>query len=231
MARAAFYKGVRLWEVAQVTPGWAARGGSSEHEGVRQTYAHANPESPNFKRPIKVKCVVTPQTLPQTYAKRGDVVIENTLLDVEEDLIGVSTGLGHLSYSMDEEQRAAVTTGAASGNNRTVKMATRAAGWTLTTGQLVLFRKASTGAGFVTAIENVSGDDIVVDLAATIDSTWAGVHVQRAYVDVQFLGMDGGGPRDMESDPEIDRKEVTYEFVGYAGVLLPSATLLSRDAT
>ena len=231
MARAAYFKGVRLWEVAQVTPGWLARGGSSEHEGVRQTYVHLNPESPNFRRSIKVKCVVTPQTMPLAYAARGDVVIENTLLDVEADLVSVCTSLGHLSYSMDETQRADVTTGAASGNNATVTMAARAGGWTLTTGQLILFRKATTGAGFACLIENVAGNDIVVDLAATIDSTWEAIHVQRAYVDAQFMGMDGGGPRDMESDPEIDRREVTYDFVAAAAVLMPSGSLLSHDET
>lgn len=228
MARAAFFKGVRLWEVCQTMPGWASRGGSSEHEGVRFTYAHSNPESANFRRPIKVRCVVTPQTIPSGYS--GDVVIENTLLDVEADLISVASSWGDLSYSANEEQRADVTTGAASGSNRTVTMAARGGAWTMATGHLILFRKASTGAGFVTTIENVTGDDIVVDLSATIDNTWEAVRIHRAFSSVQYQDMDGGAPRD-ESDPEIDRKEVVYNFVGYGAATLPSATLLARDDT
>lgn len=228
MARAAYYKGVRLWEVAQVTPGWAESGGESEHEGVRQTYAHSNPESMNFRRPLRIRTVVEPQTLPSGYS--GDVSIENTLLSVEADLISVAGSLGHLSYSMNETQRCAVTTGAASGNNRTVTLAARAGGWVTATGQYILFRKASTGAGFAAIIESVSGDDVVVDLTQTIDNTWGAIHVQRVYTEVRYRTMNGGEPRG-EDDPEIDRKEVTYEFVGYGAVLLPTATLLSRDAT
>ena len=228
--RAAYYKGVRLWEALQEMPPWAQRTGSMDHEGVRQRNKKANPQSPNFERSIKVRCVVEERSENAVAGYRTGVSIENTLLDVEDRLRDVATSDGWLAYCDEHTKQAAVSGNETAGSNVEVAIGATGGGWVPAAGELVLFRNPVSNAGFVTTILSVGAGTIFADLEEALTSSWDVVRVDRAFPDCVYVSMDGGAARD-ESDPELDRKEVTYTFACYGDPLIPSASFLDHDTT
>lgn len=222
--RAAYYQGVRLWGACQHFPGWASRTGEHDYQGFRQTYKGSNPESGNFERPLRVETYVESQVAVSGYSV--ETSIDNTLHAVEALLLAVQTSLGWLSWCEDDAKRASVTAGGAAGAAVVITLGARQGGWTVATGDLVLVRKGSTGAGWVTPIAGVAGDNVTLRLDSTIDNTWEVILVQRAYAQVAYLAMDGGKPRDAQ-DSLDDRQGVTFDFKGFGAVSTPSASLLS----
>lgn len=228
--RAAYWKGVRLFEALQEAPAWAERTGSSDHEGLHQTYKTSNPESPNLERPITVKTVVEERSEQVSTYEIQDS-IENTLHAVEALLIANMTVLGPLSYAPNDLMRASITTGHTAGTAQVVVIAAAQGGWAPATGQMVLVRNASTGHGFTTTI-TVSGSNITLALIPEDvgNSGWEMIFIVRSVASVQFQRMDGGKARGAD-DPQRDRNEVTYEFKGYGAVSYPSGSLLSGYTT
>lgn len=227
MARAYYHKGLRLFDVAQEAPAWAARTGAMVQDGLHQTYPAVNPESPNFQRAITVRTVVPPiRENVLDFALEDS--IENTLHKVEEFLIANAGSAGHLAWCPDNRRRCAVTTGAAAGDNRAVVVATPAGGWVPRVGGLVLLRERTGMTGFVTEIENwvPATGTFTMDLDATVANTgWEALDVARAITEVVFKTMDGGKLGDPHH-PKRSREEITYQFEAFGAVLFPADSLL-----
>jgi hypothetical protein len=225
--RAAFFKGVWLWEVCERVDGWAKRGGSMEHEGVRQRNKLANPQSPNFDREVKVPCSIELRDEDSVASYELGTAITNTLLDVEDRLRDVAGSAGDLTYCEDKDRVAAVAGAESAGSNVVVDIGTPGGGWVPAAGQLVLFRNPTTNAGFHSVIGAVGGSSITCDLEQDLSSAWEVLRVDRVFPECVYQTMDGGEPRD-ESDPERDRKEVTYTFDCFGDPVVPSASLLAH---
>lgn len=228
--RRAFWKGVWLWEALQEMPGFAERGGELEFEGVRQDWKHANPESPCGVRPLSVRCVVEEKDVDAAPGYETATAIENTLHAVEALLLANWTSAGPLCYCENHERKAAISGDETAGSNVTVNIGSPGGGWVPATGELVLFRKKTTGEGFTSVIESVSSGVIVCDLEQNLSNSWEVVRVERVFTEVVYRTMQRAGPRD-ESDPQRDVREVTYQFSGYGEALVPTASVLAHDAS
>lgn len=228
--RAAYFKGVRLWEALQEMPAWASRTGEKSHSGVRQRNQAANPQSPNFERPVEVRCVVEPRTVDAVSGYETGTAIENTLLDVEDRLRDVSTTAGDLCFCEDNTRKADISGNETAGANVVVNHGTVGGGWTPATGELVLFRNPSTGAGFYAVIEATGAGTVTCDLDENLTSSWDMVRVERVYPEAVYERMMKGGVRD-ESDPELDAPDVKYYFTVYGDPVVPSSSLIDHDTT
>ncbi len=100
-------------------------------------------------------------------------------------------------------------------------------GWVPAGGRYVLFRKPSTGAGFVTAIIGVGSGTLTADLAEDIDATWDVVDVRIAIPDVQYQSLDPGRPDD--GGHERWRPRVVYRFTGGGEPLIAAADIPAHD--
>lgn len=225
---AAYFHGVRLFEAVQEMPGWASRTGEKDFEGVRQRNKKANDGSPNFERPVRVRCYVEERAFDAVSGYATNTAIENTLLDVEDRLrdVAMATGQGPLSYTEDSRRRATIGAGASAGAGVVVTIGTPAGGWTPAVGHLVLFRNRTTNAGFTSEITAVGVGTITCTLTSAITTSWEVLRVDRIFVSAVYETMDGGSPRD-ENDPRLDRKDVSYSFSVYGDPLMPSASLLT----
>ena len=58
--RAAYWQGIRLWEVLQEIDPWADRTTDGLSQGVEKKYATRNADSPNFARQVRVTCAIDP---------------------------------------------------------------------------------------------------------------------------------------------------------------------------
>lgn len=225
--RTAYFKGVWLWEVLQDMPGWAMRTGAKDHEGVRQRNKASNPQSPNFERPIKVRCSIELRDLDAVSGYEIGTAIENTLLDVEDRLRDVATTEGDLCFCENNERKAAISGAETAGANVVVNHGTAGGGWVPAVGHLVLFRNPITNAGFYSVIEGVGSGTMTCDLDEDLSSDWEVLRVERVFPSCTYDSMDGGQARD-DNDPERDRDEITYSFTCYADPVLPSASLLAH---
>lgn len=228
--RAAYFKGVRLWEALQEMPAWAARTGAKDYEGVRQRNKGANPQSPNYERACDVRCVVEERAPNAVSLYETGTAIENTLLDVEDRLRDVSTTAGDLCFCEDNARKADVSGNETAGTAVVVGHGTPGAGWTPAVGELVLFRNPSSGAGFHSTITAVGAGTVTCDLDANLTSSWDMVRVERVFPDAVYERMTKAGVRD-ESDPELDCREVIYTFTIYGDPVLPTASLIAHDTT
>lgn len=228
--RAAYYKGVRLWECLQEMPAWATRTGEKDHSGVKQRNKKANPQSPNYERPCEVRCVVETRSEDAVSGYRTGTAIENTLLDVEDRLRDVSTTAGDLCFCEDHERAAAISGNETAGSNVVVNHGTPGGGWTPAVGELVLFRNPSTGEGFYEIIEAVGAGTVTCDIDSNLTSSWDMVRVERVFPQAVYERMTKARVRD-ESDPELDCREVTYTFTIYGDPVLPAASLIDHDTT
>lgn len=228
--RKAYHFGVELWEALQEMPGFAERNGDAEHEGVRQGYKTANPESPNASRPIDVVTVVEERAVNAATGYETATAIENTLHAVETLLLARWLELGPLCYCENHERVAAVSGNETAGSNVTVGHGTPGAGWVPAAGEYVLFSKPTTGGGFTSIIESVGAGTVVCDLTANLTSDWVMRRVERVFTDVMYRRMSHAPARGPD-DPQRDISEVTYVFTGYGQVLTPTATVLAHGAT
>lgn len=222
--RAAYFKGVRLWQVFQDWYPWAARTGEGSHDGITQDFVYLNPESPNFLRDPVVECVIEPT---EDHADLDTLSTLDVLcLDVETHLRRNAKSLGALSLCQDDERKANVGGSYAAGL-RTVAIGACGGGWVPAANRYVLFRKPSTGAGFVTAIVGTGSGTITADLAEAIDSTWDVVDVRIVIPDVQYQTLDPGRPDD--GGHECWRPKVVYRFLGGGEPLIAAADVPAHD--
>ena len=222
--RACYFKGVRLWEVFQDWYPWASRTGEGGHDGITQDWVYLNPESPNFLRDPVVECVIEP------IEDHGDLDTLATMdvicLDVETHLRQNAKSLGHLSYCLDDDRKANVAGSYAAGL-RVVAIGAAGGGWVPAGGRYVLFRKPSSGAGFVTQIIGTGTGTITAMLAEDIDATWDVVDVRIAIPDVQYQTLDPGRPDD--GGHERWRPRVVYRFTGGGKPLIAAADIPAHD--
>lgn len=229
--RAAYWKGVRLWEALQDFPdAFAERGGELEHEGVRQDWKLPNPQSANASRPLEVRCVVEERTADAAAGYETGTALQNTLHDVERLLIANWTTPGPLCYCENHERKAAISGNEAAGANIVVNHGTPGGGWTPAVGEKVLFRKKTTGEGFTSAIEAVGAGTVTCDLESALTSDWEMVRVERILTEVVYLSM-GRSPARGADDPERDVPEVTYRLRGYGAAEYATASVLAHDAS
>jgi hypothetical protein len=227
--RAAFFKGVRLWEALQEMPAFASRTGEKAHSGVRQRNQKANPQSPNFERPCDVRCVVEVRVEDIAPGYETGTVIENTLHDIEDRLQDASFTAGDLCFCEDDGRVATITNSETAGPNVEVEHGTPGEGWVLAVGELVLFRNPTTGAGFHARIEAVGSGTVTCDLEQDLSSAWRMVRVERVLPEAVYERMSKVGVRD-ESDPEVDCREVHYLFTIYGDPVKPTASVLSTQS-
>ena len=91
----------------------------------------------------------------------------------------------------------------------------------------MLFRKPSSGAGFVTQIIGTGTGTITAMLAEDIDTTWDVVDVRIAIPDVQYQSLDPGRPDD--GGHESWRPRVVYRFTGGGEPLIATADIPAHD--
>lgn len=219
-----YFKGVWLWEVAQEDPGWAQRTGELEHDGVLQDYLHAEPRSPNMKREVRCGTVVEKKEGAGGY--EAGTSVRNTLHAVEALLIAQADVLGDLSYTEDHARTATVGGSFGSGA-QTVLHGAPGGGWTRATGQLVLFLKRSTGAGFVAELTGVpDSTHVQAVLAEAVDVTWELIQVARCIRRCAYMTMDGGGATGQGGREDL-RLRVEYLFGGYGAVVVPATSVLT----
>lgn len=234
--RAAYFKGVRLWEWFQEGDPWAQRTTMGVHEGLGRSWADRVPDSPNFDREIPIYCVVDQMAAESDLS--GLTSIENVLHDVEADLIANSKTAGHLSICDDPERKADVTGGPYSGDAAVVAHGAVGGSWSRQAGRYVLARNPASGEGFVAPIQAVdaSATDLTFDIPSgvSVTSAWDLVDVQRAYESCTYLRMHGGSARDSGMDSaEGDqwRATVTYFIACNGAVLMATAHIPAHDNT
>lgn len=222
--RAFHHKGVWLWEAAQEDPGWAVRTGEMEHEGVLQDYTYAEPRSMNMKREIRCSTVVEVKAAAGGY--EAGTCVRNTLHAVEALLLAQGRTAGDLSYAEDNSRRAQVA-GSFGTGPQLVTHGAVGGGWTRAAGQLLLFRKGSTGAGFVVSCTSVpDATHVQATLTEAIDATWEVMEVARVARRCVYLTMDGGSAQGQGGREDL-RREVLYLFGGYGAVEVPTGSLLA----
>jgi hypothetical protein len=231
MGMAAFFKGVRLWEVLQEWKPPATRTGQGQHDGITQTYAKHNPESPNFVRNINVSTVVDPVEKADALAdlEPGTHVLI-ALMRCEQHLIDVATTLGDLSWCQDVDERANVTGGPYAGPaTLAIGHDTPGGGWVPAVNRLVLVRSPG-GEGFVATIQAVPGGTAVtvaIPDGVTVTSAWDIVNVQVNLPDCAYERMDYGA-RTVFHEGEW-RPAVDYSFVGNAAPEIATAHAVPVD--
>mgnify|MGYP001811874605 CR=1 FL=1 len=222
--RACYFKGVRLWEVFLDWYPWAARTGEGSHDGITQDWVYLNPESPNFLRDPVVECVIEPTE------DHGDLDTLATMdvlcLDIETHLRSNAKSLGPLSVCLDDERKAGVG-GTYPAGLAPVAIGASGGGWVPAGGRYVLFRRPSTGDGFVTQIIGTGTGTITAELEEGIDATWDVVDVRIAIPDVQYQTLDPGRPDD--GGHECWRPRVTYRFQGGGEPLIAAADIPAHD--
>lgn len=233
--RAAYFKGVRLWQWLQEPEPWAQRSVLHTHDGLAQTYVTYVPDNPNFSREVKVDTVVAYAAATSDLSPITSV--EHVLLDVEADLIANAAGEGPLCIC-DDPARTAAVGGTTAGDGTAKVVAHGAAGgsWTRTVNRYVLCRNPATGAGFysiISAVDSVGTDvTIVIPNGTTITNAWDLVDVQTVYPYASYTRMHGGAARQSNVDSaEADqwRAEVSYWFNVRGAVVMASAHVPSHD--
>lgn len=244
----AFWKGVRLWQYAKclrVQP--APAGAISPKPGLSRRRARLDSRSPSFAYQIMVPCWAPSisgdhggsraalsgmgrQVTRQVYvSKTLEFLIDNS---------GGTAGPGYLAWIEDESEYLTVAAPASGGT--TVQVQYSGAGFAPATGNLVLFRNKTTGAGFVTTVtataagptritvnlqrhsaerDPATGEPVAEDVDVTTDWT---IHKVAYYYDkVAFASM---------SDPEVPTQvedkaifNIAYQFLSEGGILYPSA--------
>jgi hypothetical protein len=234
--RAAYFKGVRLWEWLQEYEPWAQRTTSGTVEGVKQTHLYRNADSPNFDRSdFRVETVVEYMEAHSDLATL--TTMEHALLDTEIDLIANATSEGYLSICDDPGRKVTVTGGTLTGDDAVVQHSAPAGGWTRTAGRYVLCRLPSSGVGFVTdidAVDSGGANRLTLDIASgvTMTTSWEIVDVQTCWQYATFLRMHGGSARQSGPDSVMGaqwRRDVTYYFAVRGGTLINASHLPSHD--
>jgi hypothetical protein len=153
-----------------------------------------------------------------------------------QEMIVDQTGFGYLSWCEDDAQYLTVSgTGPWSGVNQQVDVS--GSGFTPVTGQLVLLRNLSTGAGFVTAVEAYGGGKITVDCQryslvrsrttnvpvledVSVSPGWVVVRVWYYYpLTVPLTSEDGPAPTQAEDAHSMG---IQYQFVTESKVVYPA---------
>lgn len=228
--RAAYHHGVLLWEALQEITGWAERGGSMEHEGVRQLRKKANPQSPNFGRPVVVRTVVEERSETVAPGYETETALDNTLYAVEARLMAVADEKGPLVLCENDARVASVSGSVSPAAGATVSHGTPGGGWTPAAGDLVLFRRPDTNEGFTSTIQSVGSGTVVCTVTVALTTAWRMVRVERVYADAVFRGMSKSLRRGAD-DPGLDVAEVSYRFEVFGAVTSPSASVLAHGAT
>lgn len=228
MTRAVYYKGVRLWQHLQWIDPNASRTGASRKMGVTRTNGKLEPSSPNWIRDLSVYCQIDPVTA--LSGLTDPATLYASMLHEEARLIAVSKTVGSLAYVESLEQKADVSASFAAGS-QVVTHGALGGSWTPAASKYVLFRKPSSGLGFVALATAVNpGVSITATLTEAIDNTWDVVNVQLHWGNVEFERMVKGRPN-KEEGLDNWRADVEYVFSGEADATLASAYTPSLDET
>ena len=233
--RAAYFKGVRLWQWLQEPEAWAQRTVEQAHDGIGQSHVTRTANSPNFDREAKIDCIVAYTTATSDLATL--TTFEHVLNDVEADLITNSTGEGCLTICDDPARKANVTVGpyVGAGAVQVVTYDTIGGSWTPTVNRYCLCRNPSSGAGFYSIISAVVAStslSIVIPTGTTVTTAWDVVDVQTVYPYATYRRMHGGSARqsgiDSANGPQW-RADVSYYFGVRGATVMAAAHIPAHD--
>jgi len=212
MAKAVYFKGVRLWENLRWWHEAAPRQGESVALGVEQQNALLVPDSPNFLRSIEVTTEVAPVSATDDLSLQA--TIHAALMQERIRLHAVADSLGDLAWVEDDSQYATVTNSETAGSGVVVEHGAPQGSWTTEAGHYVLVCKKSSGLGFVSQITARNGGtpSVTIDLEVNIDNTWVLIPIAFHFPDVKYEDMDAGEPESAGSDKY--RALVLYTFQG-----------------
>jgi len=227
VAKAVYFKGVRLWENLRYWTGAAQRTGEMTFQGVKQTNVSLNPESPNFNREITVHTTIAPVTAVDDLSVQATV--HAALLQEEKRLLAVADSLGDLAWVEDTDQKASVSGAETAGAGVQVEHGATGGSWTTEAGHYVLVRQPSTGLGFVSIINSRAAGYVNIDLDVDIDATWDIVNIAMHFPDVAYQRMDPGAPNQVGDDKW--RADVVYLFQSATDPVFASDYNIDLDET
>ena len=219
MTKAAFFKGIKLWQHFQ---GWtlSPSGEGGRRVGVGRTRGLVVPFSPNWLTSISAQCSIRPVTAVDDEDRQTAFNIG--LSQMVDALILASTSLGPLTWCGDDAQVAAVNAGASAGSGVTVNHDAPGGGWVTAAGRHVLFRNPTTGAGFVAAISSRASGSITCDLESDVTTDWEIVSAHLYYAEAKFEAYSRvfNGP---SGDYHSTGGGIAYNFVTQSPVTIAAA--------
>lgn len=235
--RAAYFKGVRLWQWLQEPEPWAQRTVEQTHDGIGQSHVTRTSNSPNFDREIKIETAIDYAAATSDLSPLTS--FEHVLLDVEADLIAVATSEGPLCICDDPARKANVTNGpyVGAGAVQVVTYDATGGSWTPTANRYCLCRNASSGAGFysiISAVVAATSLSIVIPTGTTVTTAWDVVDVQTVYPYATYRRMHGGSAVASGADSAEAsqwRSGVTYYFGHRGSVVMATAHVPAHDNT
>lgn len=222
--KAAFYKGVRLFQNLQ---GWepTPSSESARRTGVLRSLGEIVAESPNHFIDLSVLCAVRPVTASSPMDRQTTF---NVLMDqVLDRLISVNAALGPVAWCQDDTQYGTVSGSHSAGSSVAVAHGALGGSWVTAANRYVLFRNPDTGAGFVAIIQSRTSGSVTCDLEEAITSSWEIWNVQLHYPSMRFVTMSRGTPNVPSGDYHRTGPQVEYQFEGKGRVVV--ATALQQD--
>jgi hypothetical protein len=224
--KAAYFKGVRLWQNAQSFPPPQTSGNAGRVTGVTRQFGRLQDEgSPNFFLDLEVPCSIRP---PQNvHADMDDQDAHNIELhECVGNLIFQSMPalpLGDLSWCPDDTHTADVLNGPYP-PGQDVAVGITAPGWTPVTGRLVLLRDPTQngGDGFCAKIKATDGASVIsVDTPREVGVGWEVIDVTMFYPSCKYERQAFSAPNIGGGDRHRTGTGATYSFTGAAYPVIP----------
>lgn len=220
-----YFKGVRLWENLKHWKPTPVRSGSTRKGGTSRRLGKLNARSPNYFYEIAVHTDVKPISTPITGLGYQET-FNLAMLQVQKDLIEVSTSLGDLSWCQDDTEYVTLTgvTGVPGGYPGAGTWTYAGAGFVPAAGQYVLLRDPTSGEGFVTLLTSGGAGSAGGTLNEAVASGWEMILIRFFFPSTAYVTMGGWDTANQAEDRHAF--DVSYAFESEAHAVYPAAYLL-----